>query len=91
MKSTQAIATRTVHDKSELQQLYRTDNFQPCAANCCRHFSCGDAPKLLKLQTRKDPNCAARGRNLGLIHSDDSAKALQSIYTKETTWIKEKS
>jgi HEAT repeat protein len=49
-------------------------------------FLAGDAAKLLQVaQSDKDPELRrAAIRNLGLIHSEDSAKALQGIYAKET-------
>jgi HEAT repeat protein len=49
-------------------------------------FLSGDAPKLLEVaQNDKDPELRRTAiRNLGLIHSDDSSKALQAIYSKET-------
>ena len=49
-------------------------------------FLAGDAQKLVQAaQSEKDPEVRrAAIRNLGLIHSDDSAKALQTIYSKES-------
>ena len=46
----------------------------------------GDAQKLVQAaQSEKDQEVRrAAIRNLGLIHSDDSAKALQTIYSKES-------
>jgi hypothetical protein len=75
-----------VHAQSELQQLYRTDNSPAVRRELLQaFFLAGDAPKLLEAaQTEKDPELRRVAvRNLGLIHSDDSAKALQSIYSKE--------
>ena len=49
-------------------------------------FLAGDAPKLVQAaQGEKDPELRrAAIRNLGLIGSDDSGKALQEIYAKES-------
>ena len=76
-----------MHAQSELQQLYRTDNSPAVRRELLQaFFLAGDAPKLLEAaQSEKDPDLRRTAvRNLGLIHSDDSAKALQSIYAKET-------
>ncbi len=76
-----------VHAQNELQQLYRTDNSPAVRRELLQaFFLAGDAPKLLEAaQSEKDPELRRVAvRNLGLIHSDDSAKALQSLYAKET-------
>jgi HEAT repeats len=76
-----------VHALSELQQLYRSDNSPAVRRELLQaFFLAGDASKLLDAaQNEKDPDLRRTAiRNLGLIHSDDSAKALQSIYAKET-------
>ena len=76
-----------VHAQNELQQLYRTDNSPAVRRELLQaFFLAGDAPKLLEVaQNDKDPELRRTAiRNLGLIHSDDSAKALQSIYAKES-------
>jgi HEAT repeat protein len=76
-----------VHAQSELQQLYRSDNSPAVRRELLQaFFLAGDAPKLLEAaNNEKDPELRRVAvRNLGLIHSDDSAKALQSIYAKET-------
>jgi hypothetical protein len=76
-----------VHAQNELQQLYRTDNSPAVRRELLQaFFLAGDAPKLLEVaQNDKDPELRRTAiRNLGLIHSDDSAKALQSLYAKET-------
>jgi hypothetical protein len=76
-----------VHAQNELQQLYRTDNSPAVRRELLQaFFLSGDAPRLLEVaQTDKDPELRRTAiRNLGLIHSEDSAKALQSIYGKET-------
>ena len=76
-----------VHGQGELQQLYRTDNSVAVRRELLQaFFLAGDAPKLLEVaQTDKDPELRRTAiRNLGLIHSDEASKALQSIYAKET-------
>jgi hypothetical protein len=76
-----------VHAQSELQQLYRSDNSPAVRRELLQaFFLAGDASKLLDAaHNEKDPELRRTAiRNLGLIHSDDSAKALQSIYAKET-------
>ena len=76
-----------VHAQSELQQLYRSDNSPAVRRELLQaFFLAGDASKLLEAaQNEKDPELRRTAiRNLGLIHSDDSAQALQSIYGKET-------
>jgi HEAT repeat protein len=76
-----------VHAQSELQQLYRMDNSPAVRRELVQaFFLSGDAPKLLEVaQNDKDPEIRRSAiRNLGLIHSDESSKALQSIYSKET-------
>jgi hypothetical protein len=76
-----------VHAQSELQQLYRSDNSPAVRRELLQaFFLSGDAPKLLEAaNSEKDPELRRVAvRNLGLIHSEDSAKALQSIYAKET-------
>ncbi len=76
-----------VHAQNELQQLYRTDNSPAVRRELLQaFFLAGDAPKLLEAaNSEKDPELRRVAvRNLGLIHSDDSGKALQSIYAKET-------
>jgi hypothetical protein len=75
-----------VHAQNELQQLYRSDNSPAVRRELLQaFFLAGDAPKLLEAaQNEKDPELRRVAvRNLGLIHSDESAKALQSIYAKE--------
>lgn len=76
-----------VHAQNELQQLYRTDNSPAVRRELLQaFFLSGDAPKLLEVaQNDKDPDLRrAAIRDLGLIHSEDSTKALQAIYSKET-------
>jgi HEAT repeat protein len=76
-----------VHAQNELQQLYRTDNSPAVRRELLQaFFLAGDAPKLLEAaQNEKDPELRSTAiRNLGLIHSEDAAKALQGIYSKES-------
>jgi hypothetical protein len=76
-----------VHAQSELQQLYRSDNSPAVRRELLQaFFLAGDAQKLLDAaQNEKDPELRRVAvRNLGLIHSDDSAKALLAIYAKES-------
>ena len=49
-------------------------------------FLAGESGKLVQAaQGEKDPELRRTAiRNLGLIHSDESAKALQTIYSRET-------
>ena len=76
-----------VHGQNELQQLYRMDNSPEVRRELLKaFFLSGDAPKLLEVaQADKDPELRREAiRNLGLIHSEDAGKALQSIYAKES-------
>src|SRR6266849_4682540 len=76
-----------VHAQSELQQLYRTDNSAAVRRELLQaFFLSGDAPKLLEVgQNDKDPELRRAGiGDVGVIHSDEASKALQSIYSKET-------
>ena len=76
-----------VHGLNELQQLYSADNSTPVRRELLQaFFLAGDAQKLLQVaQNDKDPELRrAAIRNLGLVHSEDSAKALQGIYAKES-------
>jgi hypothetical protein len=76
-----------MHAQGELQQLYRNDNSPAVRRELLQaFFLAGDAPKLLEAaNSEKDPELRRVAvRNLGLIHSDDSVKALQSIYAKES-------
>src|SRR5260221_4800407 len=73
--------------QNELQELDPPDNSPAVRRELLQtFFLAGDAPKLLEAaQNDKDPELRRTAiRNLGLIHSDDSAKALQSIYAKES-------
>jgi hypothetical protein len=76
-----------VHGTSELEQLYQTETSTDVRREILQaFFLAGDSGKLLQsAQSEKDPDLRrAAIRNLGLVHSDDSGKALQSIYAKET-------
>ena len=75
-----------VHGQNELQQLYQSESSPALRRELLQaFFLAGDATKLVEVaQNEKDPELRrAAIRNLGLIHSDDSAKALQTIYGKE--------
>jgi hypothetical protein len=76
-----------VHGTSELEQLYQTETSPEVRREILQaFFLAGDSSKLLQsAQSEKDPDLRrAAIRNLGLVHSDDSGKALQAIYAKET-------
>ncbi len=76
-----------VHGTSELEQLYQTETSSDVRREILQaFFLAGDSAKLLQAaQSEKDPEVRrAAIRNLGLVHSNDSGKALQAIYAKET-------
>jgi len=76
-----------VHGVNELEQLYKTESSPELRRAILQaFFLSGDAGRLVAAaQTEKDPELRrAAVRNLGLIHSDESGKALQAIYAKET-------
>ena len=76
-----------VHGVNELEQLYNTESSPELRRAILQaFFLSGDAGRLVAAaQTEKDPELRrAAVRNLGLIHSDESGKALQAIYAKET-------
>src|SRR6266571_5944621 len=76
-----------VHGLNELQQLYQSESSPALRRELLQaFFLAGDATKLVEVaQNEKDPELRRTAiRNLGLIHSDDSGKALQAIYSKET-------
>jgi hypothetical protein len=76
-----------VHGTSELEQLYQAETSTDLRREILQaFFLAGDSGRLVKAaQGEKDPELRrAAIRNLGLIHSDDSGKALQDIYSKET-------
>ena len=76
-----------VHGTSELEQLYQAETSMDLRRDILQaFFLAGDSGRLVKAaQGEKDPQLRrAAIRNLGLINSEDSGKALQEIYTKET-------
>jgi HEAT repeats len=76
-----------VHGTSELEQLYGAETSTDLRREILQaFFLAGDSGRLVRAaQGEKDPELRrAAIRNLGLIHSDDSGKALQEIYSKET-------
>src|SRR5216110_591294 len=76
-----------VHGTSELEQLYQAETSPDLRREILQaFFLAGDSGRLVKAaQGEKDADLRrAAIRNLGLIHSEDSGKALQEIYAKET-------
>ena len=76
-----------VHGVGELEQLYQTETTTDLRREILQaFFLAGESGKLVQAaQSEKDPQLRLTAiRNLGLIHSDDSAKALQTIYERET-------
>ncbi len=76
-----------VHGTSELEQLYQAETSPDLRREILQaFFLAGDSGRLVQAaQGEKDAELRrAAIRNLGLIHSDDSGKALQEIYSKET-------
>ena len=76
-----------VHGSSELEQLYQAETSPDLRREILQaFFLAGDSGRLVQAaQGEKDAELRrAAIRNLGLIHSDDSGKALQEIYSKET-------
>ena len=76
-----------VHGTSELEQLYRAENSSEIRRQILQaFFLAGDARRLVDAaQGEKDPELRRTAiRNLGLVHSDESAKALQTTYNKES-------
>jgi hypothetical protein len=75
-----------VHGTSELEQLYQAETSIDIRREILQaFFLAGDSARLMQAaQSEKDPELRrAAVRNLGLIHSDGSGKALQSIYSKD--------
>jgi hypothetical protein len=75
-----------VHGTSELEQLYQKETSSDVRREILQaFFLAGDSGRLVKAaQGEKDGELRrAAIRNLGLIHSDDSGKALQEIYSKD--------
>jgi HEAT repeat protein len=76
-----------VHGVSELEQLYQMETSTDLRREILQaFFLAGESGKLVQVaQSEKDPELRRTAiRNLGLIHSDESAKALQTIYGRET-------
>lgn len=76
-----------LHGTSELEQLYQAEGSSDVRREILQaFFLAGDAKRLVAAaQGEKDTELRrAAIRNLGLVHSDDSAKALQTIYDKES-------
>jgi len=76
-----------VHGVDELEQLYQTETSTDVRREILQaFFLAGESEKLVQAaQSEKDPELRrAAIRNLGLIHSDGSSKALQTIYSRET-------
>ena len=76
-----------VHGVDELQQLYQKESSTEVKREILQaFFLAGESNRLAEAaRNEKDPELRrAAVRNLGLINWSDSAKALQSIYAKET-------
>jgi hypothetical protein len=76
-----------VHGEQELEQLYRTENSPEIRRQILQaFFLAGDVTKMREAaKSEKDPELRrAAVRNLGLVRSDDSGKALTEIYARET-------
>jgi hypothetical protein len=76
-----------VHGEQELDQLYRTETSPEIRREILQaFFLAGDVSKMLEAaKNEKDPELRrAAVRNLGLVRSDESSKALAEIYARET-------
>jgi HEAT repeats len=76
-----------VHGEQELEQLYRTETSPEIRREILQaFFLAGDVNKMLEAaKGEKDPELRrAAVRNLGLVRSDESSKALAAIYANET-------
>jgi len=76
-----------VHGEQELEQLYGTENSPEIRREILQaFFLAGDVNKMLEAaKNEKDPELRrAAVRNLGLVRSDESSKALAEIYARET-------
>jgi HEAT repeat protein len=76
-----------VGGQSELEQLYKTEASPEVRRQLLQaFFLAGDANKLLEAaRNEKDPDVRRTAvRNLGLINTGDSGKALRELYGKET-------
>lgn len=76
-----------MHAESELEQLYKTETSPELKRQLLQaFFLAGDSTKLLAV-ARDEKNIDVRRsavRNLGLIHSEESGKALSTMYGKES-------
>ena len=75
-----------VHGQQELEQLYRTETSAEIRREILQaFFLAGDVNKMLEAaKSEKDPELRrAAVRNLGLVRSDESSKALATIYANE--------
>jgi hypothetical protein len=76
-----------VHGEQELEQLYQTETSPEIRREILQaFFLAGDVNKMLEAaKGEKDPELRrAAVRNLGLVRSDESSKALATIYAHET-------
>jgi hypothetical protein len=76
-----------LHGISELQELYQKESLPEVRRELLQaFFLAGDAGRLVEAASaEKDPELRRMAiRNLGLISSSESSKALQAIYGKET-------
>jgi hypothetical protein len=76
-----------LHGTSELEQLYQKENSADVKREILQaFFLAGDSARLVEAANgEKEPELRRTAiRNLGLINSADSAKALQTLYAKET-------
>jgi HEAT repeat protein len=76
-----------VQAEQELEQLYRTESSPEIRREILQaFFLAGDVTKMLEAaKNEKDPELRrAAVRNLGLVRSDESGKALAEIYARET-------
>jgi HEAT repeat protein len=76
-----------VHGVDELQQLYQREPSTEAKRDILQaFFLAGDSERLVQAATsEKDPELRRDAvRNLGLINSPESAKALKTIYTKDS-------
>jgi hypothetical protein len=76
-----------VHGEQELQQLYQTETAPEIRREILQaFFLAGDVTKMQEAaKNEKDPDLRrAAVRNLGLVHSEESGKALAEIYARET-------
>jgi hypothetical protein len=76
-----------VHGEQELEQLYQTETAPEIRREILQaFFLAGDVTKMLEAaKNEKDPELRrAAVRNLGLVNSQESGKALAEIYARET-------